>query len=363
MSAIPADLRLPNPWRVALPAIGAVLALILLLHRDTAATMVSIWLRSETFAHAILVPPISLWLIWRQRERLAALTPSPQPWLLLPLAGAAVLWLLADLVVVNAAAQFALVFMLILAVPAVLGLQVTGVILFPLLFLLFSVPFGEFMLPAMMEWTADFVVMSLQLTGVPVFREGLHFVIPSGNWSVIDECSGVRYLMASFMVGAMFAYLNYRSYRKRAVFMLVSIAVPIVANWLRAYFIVMLAHLSGNKLATGVDHILYGWVFFGVIILIMFVVGSRWSEPDASLADQLAADAQRQSRSTPGSMRSLALTGLLLVAAIGAPHLLLWQLQRVEVPQHRPRWHCRLSCRVAGLRPATPGPMTGRRPS
>ena len=55
MSAIPADLRLPNPWRVALPAIGAVLALILLLHRDTAATMVSIWLRSETFAHAILV--------------------------------------------------------------------------------------------------------------------------------------------------------------------------------------------------------------------------------------------------------------------------------------------------------------------
>ena len=330
MSAIPADLRLPNPWRVALPAIGAVLALILLLHRDTAATMVSIWLRSETFAHAILVPPISLWLIWRQRERLAALIPSPRPWLLLPLAGAAVLWLLADLVVVNAAAQFALVFMLILAVPAVLGLQVAGVILFPLLFLLFSVPFGEFMLPAMMEWTADFVVMSLQLTGVPVFREGLHFVIPSGNWSVIDECSGVRYLMASFMVGAMFAYLNYRSYRKRAVFMLVSIAVPIVANWLRAYFIVMLAHLSGNKLATGVDHILYGWVFFGVIILIMFAVGSRWSEPDASLADQLAADAQRQRRSTPGSMRSLALTGLLLVVAIGAPHLLLWQLQRVE---------------------------------
>ena len=76
-------------------------------------------------------------------------------------------------------------------------------------------PFGEFALPALMEWTADFTVFALQLSGIPVFREGQHFVIPSGNWSVIDECSGVRYLMASFMVGTLFAYLNYRSYKRR----------------------------------------------------------------------------------------------------------------------------------------------------
>lgn len=332
MSAIPADLRLPTPWRAALPAVLALLALILLLHRETASAMVSIWLRSDTFAHAILVPPITLWLVWRQRERLAALTPAPQPWLLLPLAAAAAMWLLADLVVVNAAAQFALVFMIILAVPAVLGLQVTQVILFPLLFLLFGVPFGEFMLPTMMEATADFVVLSLQFTGVPVFREGLHFVIPSGNWSVIDECSGVRYLMASFMVGTLFAYLNYRSYRRRVLFMLVSIATPILANWLRAYFIVMLAHLSGNKLATGVDHILYGWVFFGIVILLMFAIGSRWSQADAPLAEQLAADAARQKRRRLATLspRALTLTAVLAAFAVTAPHLMQWQLQRAE---------------------------------
>ena len=69
--------------------------------------------------------PISLWLVWRQRERLAALTPRAQPWVLLPLLAVAGVWLLADLVVVNAAAQFALVAMLVLAVPAVLGIEVT----------------------------------------------------------------------------------------------------------------------------------------------------------------------------------------------------------------------------------------------
>ena len=331
MSAIPADLRRgASPWRQALPAVLGLVVAILLLYRDTVTTMVGIWYRSETFAHAFLVPPITLWLIWRQRDRLATLTPRPQPWLLLLLLGAAAAWLMAELVVVSAASQFALVGMLILAVPAVLGIEVAMVILFPLLFLLFAVPFGEFMLPTMMLWTADFAVMALQLTGVPVYREGLQFVIPSGNWSVIDECSGVRYLMASFMVGTLFAYLNYRSYKRRVIFMLVSIVTPIVANWVRAYMIVMIAHLSGNKLAVGVDHILYGWVFFGVIIMLMFMVGARWSEPDEPAVTAPPASVLSVGGASAGwtsAVAGVALAGALVVLL---PHGALWALQRSE---------------------------------
>jgi EpsI family protein len=50
---------------------------------------------------------------------------------------------------------------------------------------------------------------------------------------------------------------------------------------MRAYFIVMLGHLSGNKLAAGVDHLIYGWFFFGVVIFSMFIIGSRWSESES----------------------------------------------------------------------------------
>ena len=74
--------------------------------------------------------------------------------------------------------------------------------------------------------------------------------VPGRSLFVTEACSGLRYLVASVMVGTLFAYLNYRSYRKRTVFMLVSLAVPVLANWLRAYIIVMMGHLSGNKLAT-----------------------------------------------------------------------------------------------------------------
>ena len=337
MSAIPADRRTTSswrtasPWRTALPAFLVLAATILLLYRDTAMTMVGIWWRSETFAHAFLVLPISLWLVWRQRKRLAAMTPRAQPWVLLPLLAVAVVWLLSDLVVVNAASQFAFVAMLVLAVPAVLGLEVALAILFPLLFLFFAVPFGEFMLPAMMEWTADFTVFALQVTGVPVFREGQHFAIPSGNWSVIDECSGVRYLMASFMVGTLFAYLNYRSYKRRAIFMLVSLLAPVLANWLRAYIIVMLAHLSGNKIATGVDHVLYGWVFFGAVIFIMFMIGARWSEPDESPAG--AGKTGGRSRLTgaqPVSAGPMLTTVLVGVVIALLPHIMLGGLLRAE---------------------------------
>jgi len=68
----------------------------------------------------------------------------------------------------------------------------------------------------------------------------------------------------------------------------VAVLVSIFANWLRAYGIVMIALLSDMKLALGVDHYIYGWVFFGIIIFVLMLIGGIWSdrgrEPDAPLA-------------------------------------------------------------------------------
>ena len=267
-------------WRIAVPALVAVLAFIVVAFFGTAAGMVAIWARSETFAHGFIVAPISLWLIWRMRDRLRTLEPRPS-WLALPfIAAAGFAWLLGEVGAVNAVSQFAFVSMLVLAVPAVLGIRVTRAMLFPLGFLFFSVPIGEFLLPTLMAHTADFTIAAVRASGVPVLREGLQvFAVPNGRWSVVEACSGVRYLIASLVVGTLFAYLNYTSMWRRVAFIGVSIAVPIVANWLRAYMIVMLGYLSDNRIATGVDHIIYGWLFFGLVMLIMFWIGARWQQP------------------------------------------------------------------------------------
>ena len=310
-----------TPWRLSILVLAAVWIVLGALYVDTVTTMVGIWYRSETFAHAFLVPPISAWLIWRQRAQLAQLSPAPQPWLLLGMVVAAAAWLLAELAKVNAASQLAWMALLVMSVPAVLGINVASVILFPLLFLFFAVPVGEFMLPYMMEWTADFTIRALRLSGIPVYREGLQFIIPSGSWSVVEACSGVRYLIASFMVGTLFAYLNYRSMKRRVIFIAASLLIPIVANWLRAYMIVMLGHLSNNKIAVGADHLLYGWVFFGIVVMLMFYVGARWAEPDSPPSAAVATPGQTLSVTTAGGSRAVALTGIAAIVILAAPHL------------------------------------------
>ncbi len=302
----------PASWRRAGLLTLLMLVATLWLQREPLLGMVGIWWRSDTFAHALLVPPIALWLAWRKRDVLAGLVPVVWPPGLVLVALGALLGAAGELAQVNAAQHFAIVFLIQGTVLLCLGKAVGRVLAFPLLFLLFAPPFGEFLLPVMMSATADFTVAALKLTGIPVYREGLVFIIPSGTWSVVEACSGVRYLMASAMVGSLFAYLNFNGWRKRAAFVAFSLLVPLVANWLRAYFIVLLGHVSDNRLATGADHLVYGWVFFGFIMLIMFMVGARFADPfePAPEASAVSSAAQPVSASAWA-----ALVGALLTAA------------------------------------------------
>ena len=314
----------PAHWRLPLLVLGGVLLLLLWQYRVTFTTMVGIWERSGTFAHAFLVPPITLWLIWGQRERLARLHPRPLPWMLLPIALCGLGWLVGEIAGVNAITQLAVTALLVLAVPAVLGWAVARALVFPLGFLFFMVPIGEFVMPQMMDWTADVTIATVRAIGIPVYREGLQFVIPTGSWSVVEACSGVRYLIASFMVGTLFAYLNYNSTKRRLAFVLFSLVVPVVANWGRAVMIVLLGHYSGNTLAVGVDHLIYGWVFFGVVIGIMFVVGARWAEPIIALPPVSAGDR------TQGAPRTAPLqwwVAAAVVLVLSAPPMMAQSLQ------------------------------------
>ena len=351
----PAITPTPQAFHSALPALVLSLVWIVAWYWSTGAAMVSIWGRSDTFVHGFVVPPIVLWLIWRQRSQLSLLTPRPSWWTLAPLAVAGFGWLLGELAAVNALSQLALTIMLVLAVPAVLGTQVARTVAFPLLFVFFAVPIGEFVMPQLMEWTADFTISALRASGIPVYREGLLFVIPSGRWSVVEACSGVRYLIASLMVGTLYAYLSYRSLSRRLIFIGFAILVPIVANWLRAYMIVMIGHLSGNKLAVGVDHLLFGWVFFGVVITILFAIGARWREDLA--ADAMPAAPRPLARAepvTPGRFWSAALA----VAVVA----LVWQIAYRAIELRDAAAPPQLAADATGDWESIPGGLTDWRP-
>ena len=267
-----------SPGKAGLWVAAGYGVLLLLAFHQTVWSMVSIWLRSETFAHGFLILPISLWLVWEKRESIFRCCPRPAlivVFLTLPLGFG---WLVAWLVDVLVIQQLALVGLLLVGIWTLLGHEMARLLAFPLGFLFFAVPMGEALIPPLMEFTATSTVWMIEQTGIPVFREGLYFTLPSGKWSVVEACSGVRYLIASVTLGVLYAAMTYRSAWRRGLFVLASIIVPVFANTVRAYMIVMLGHVSDMTIATGADHLIYGWVFFGLVIMLLFWVGSFFRE-------------------------------------------------------------------------------------
>jgi EpsI family protein len=96
---------------------------------------------------------------------------------------------------------------------------------------------------------------------------------------------------------------------------------------MRAYLIVMLGHLSGNKLAAGVDHLIYGWLFFGVVIMLMFIIGARWAEPEPMPVRRGAGSLVSKPAVT---LTRVWLTTIGFAALVSLPHMALWGLDRDE---------------------------------
>jgi exosortase A len=240
---------------LSLVIFAVLLAAIFVAYRATWGDMIHLWNTSDTYAHGWLIAPVSLWCLFQMRDKLALCKIQPA-WTALPLLFVTGLgWSLGALADVQLVQQLSVVALVISAALLVFGWECCRTAAFPLGFLLLAVPMGDELTPVLVDMTADFVVFAVQATGIPLYREGNSFVIPSGSWSVVSGCSGIRYLMATITIGVLFSYLNYRSWGRRIGFVGIAILVAILANWLRAWGIVMIAHFSDMKLALGVDHV------------------------------------------------------------------------------------------------------------
>ena len=265
-------------WLKHIIAYCILLVSLFFFYYEILSSLVDIWMRSEAYGHGSLVIIISFLLIWWKRKELYPISPRFEilaiPFILLVV----LLGVLARQVDVIIIQQYVFISLIQLSFLLVFGKKIAGLVLFPLVYMYLAVPVGESLLQPMVGWTATFVIKSIELIGIPIYSEGNYFTLPSARWSVVEACSGTRYFFASLTLGTLYAYLTYSNYYKRAIFILISAVFPIVANWLRALSIVLIAHYNDMALAKGVDHFLYGWVFFGIVIFIMFWIGSFWAD-------------------------------------------------------------------------------------
>src|SRR3546814_6967637 len=91
--------------------------------------------------------------------------------------------------------------------------------------------------------------------------------------------------------------------------MLLCLVVPILANGLRAYGIILLAHLTDHALAIYIDHIVYGFIFLSLVLLILIGLGALFRE-------QFRDDAPAPRRTQKLRGLSSSLSAFLLEAAL-----------------------------------------------
>ncbi|MFM7403215.1 MAG: exosortase A [Erythrobacter sp.] len=284
LPAVPAakSLRLPAAWRVPLAALAAAVAVLMLVTLRAWGAMLHQWWNIDTYNHLMLVPLIIAWLVALKEEALARLVPQPCGPGLVLVAAALALWWAGERLGINLIAQAGAVGAVQAAVVTMLGIRVSLLLALPLACVAFLVPFGDEIIPPLQHITAEIAIALTHWSGVPARIEGIHIHTPAGLFIVAEACSGVKFLIAMVTLGVLVAFTRFSRWSRRLAFLAACVIVPILANGVRAWATIYVAQFIGAERATGFDHIVYGWVFFAIIMTVL--LGAAWRfverEPD-----------------------------------------------------------------------------------
>ena len=273
--------RVPRAWRVPLAQLAAAWAGLFALTWSDWEEMADQWWNSSTCNHVLLIPPILAWLVRLRWPELARLRPQawwpPVAWF----AAGLLAWVTGEAAGVNLVGQLGAVLILQGSAAVVLGPQVSAGLLFPLCYMTFLVPFGDEIMPPLQAITAQIAVALSHAAGVPAALHGFFIDTPAGRFEVAEACSGVKFLIAMIALGTLVAHLCFRNWKRRALFMAACVVVPILANGVRAWGTIYVAQSRGIQFAAGFDHIIYGWIFFAIVMAVLLGAASPFFDRPA----------------------------------------------------------------------------------
>jgi exosortase A len=276
---------LPHAWRAALVRLAAAGALLLAVFwADWSAIALQAW-DVSTYNHILLVPLILTWLVWQRANQLIRLEPTIWWPGLLMLGTAAFLWLLGAFSGLNLARQAGVVAMAATIVPLLLGPRVAAGLIFPLFYMIFLIPCGEELVTILQTLTAKITIALVHWSGIPAEIAGVFIHTPAGLFEVAEACSGVKFLIAMIAFGTLMANVCFVRWRRRAALLAACVVVPILANGVRAWGTIYAAQIFGVEAAAGFDHIVYGWIFFGVVITL--IIAGSWRFFDRPIEDPM----------------------------------------------------------------------------
>ncbi|KXU32036.1 exosortase [Sphingobium sp. 22B] len=276
-------------WRGHLTAFAIIAGTILaLFHRDLLG-MMAIWWNASTYGHCLFVPFLVAWLVQQRLPGLRRLEPSAWAPGLVWLGLGAFAWMLGAAAGVAVLRHGALILMLQGSVIALLGPAVARALLFPLFYAFFMVPFGEEIVAPLQLVTAHISMILLGLTGIPAQMQGIFITTPNGYFEVAEACSGAKFVIAMTAYGLLVCNVCFTSWKRRVAFMIGALSLSILANGVRAFATIFVAEVTTIDAAAGFDHVVYGWLFFAVIMIVVMAMawpffdrqpGDPWFDPE-----------------------------------------------------------------------------------
>ena len=243
-------------------------------------------LHSDFFSYILLIPVISLYLVWLKRADLPGQTGVSWKW-----GGAAALGGLALLIGFEWAGHsgwrpqtedyltlMTASFLLFLVAGCLVffGRAISRVIAFPIAFLVFMIPMPS----AMLDWAESFFQHTSAVTaggflaaaGMPVFRDDLTLHMPDFSVMIAPECSGIHSTMVLLITSVLAGHLFLRSGWKRALLVIVVVPLAILRNGFRVFVVGELCVRISHDMIDSPIHRNGGPIFFALSLIPFFVL-------------------------------------------------------------------------------------------
>ncbi len=268
-------------WRLPLGMVAVALgvaAAVMYLFWDGLTYMWGTWMITPEYSHGVLIPFVSAFLIWQNKDQIERL-PMTGSWgglVLVTLGG--LMLIIGQLATVYTIVQYAFIVTVVGLVLALSGSQAFRLFAIPLVFLSFMVPPPYFVLhnlsTKLQLLSSEFGVWFMRLLDISVFVEGNVIDLGGYKLQVAEACDGLRYLFPMMTLGFLFAYFYKGAMWKRLFVFASSFFITIFMNSFRIGTIGVMVEHWGIGMAEGFLHEFQGWAvfMFSAVLLIVEIV-------------------------------------------------------------------------------------------
>lgn len=247
-------------------AIVLVALLVAVVYREAFGILVRTWESNPDYSHGYIIPPIAVFVFWREWKRFVSAIGRGSAWGLVLIVASLAGHVLSIRAGVFMTQGYSFVLLLFGISLFMFGGSATRRVWFPLSYLIFMLPIPPYLLNVVSFQLKVFAAragsaVAVKL-GVPLARSGMTIHLTEGSLRIANPCSGLRSLIALVALGALFAYLSRGSVWKRVVLFLSAVPLAVGANILRISVLCVVASVWGVDAALGFFHDFSGFLLF-----------------------------------------------------------------------------------------------------